>query len=550
MTATRPRRQNKRLSFFDLTSRGANATVRCMVLSNRIAFLPSRLQAATGWRRAGLAILFGAVMALSMPPFDLFPLLWICLPAALLLLRGAKNLRQAFAVGWCFSFGFLVCSLYWIAASMLVDFHTFWWAIPLSVAGLPAAFALYYGIATTIAWRLGAKGVGGAVTFGLMWFLADYARGHLFTGFPWNLLGYAWSGVLPMLQVTSVIGIHGLTLLTAVAASLPAALAEPARPRTARRVNEAAIAAMLLLAMGGGIRLILTHTDNFPDVRLRLVQPDIDQARKWLVAERQADFERTLNLTSAPPKDGGAAPTHYIWPETASTYYLSEDTEHREEIGRHIPAASAVITGVIRRDLDKNGNTRFYNSLVAVDGLGRLVAGYDKVHLVPFGEYVPLRKYIPIKAIAAEIGDFTPGDGVRSLRVLGLPVFSPLVCYEAIFPGAVTDPTDRPDFMINITNDAWYGQTIGPYQHFAIVRIRAIEEGMALVRAANTGISGVVDPAGRIRARIGLGQRGFIDSDLPQPLPQTLFEKWGEVPLWLLFMSFALAVIARRNKKQ
>jgi apolipoprotein N-acyltransferase len=377
-----------------------------------------------------------------------------------------------------------------------------------------------------------------------LWFLADEARGHVFGGFPWNLIGYAWSGVLPVLQSTSVIGIYGLTLLTIVAAALPASLTT--KTKAARIVCACGIALFVLLAMGGEARLLTTPIADVPDVRLRIVQPNTDQAHKWLMTERENDFQQLLDMTSAPADQ---PITHVIWPETASTYYLSEDNFHRAEIGQHIPAAGAVITGVIRRSLDQTGKTQFFNSLVAVDGLGRLVAGYDKVHLVPFGEFMPLRKYNPIPAVAVDTADFTPGDSARSLRVLGLPPFSPLICYESVFTGDVIDQTDRPEWILNVTNDAWYGQTIGPYQHFAIARVRAIEEGLPLVRAANTGISGVIDPLGRIKTKLSLGKRGVIDSNLPASLESTPFERLGDLPVFMITITLiVIRFLFRRHK--
>ncbi|MGB9154705.1 MAG: apolipoprotein N-acyltransferase, partial [Alphaproteobacteria bacterium] len=475
-------------------------------------------------------------MALSMPPFDFFPLLWVCFPALIFLLQGTTNARQAFVTGWSFAFGFLVFGLYWIAVSMFVDLAHFWWAVPLAVAGLPACFAIYYGIAAVIARRIGLSRLSGAITFGLLWFLADYARGHLFTGFPWNLTGYAWSGVLPVLQVTGIFGIYGLTLLTTVAACLPASVADTVK--AGRIACVASLMMFAVFAIGGEVRLQTTSVGTVPDVHLRLVQPNIAQTLKMRNDEREPGFQTLLDLSSA---KSDVQPTHIFWPETASTYYLSEDADHRQEIAARIPSSADVITGVVRRELDENGDTDFYNSLVVVDGLGRLVGGYDKAHLVPFGEFMPERKYIPfIKAVAASDADFSAGPGVRSLRVLGLPLFSPLICYEAIFPGDVVAQDDRPGFMVNLTNDAWYGNTTGPYQHFAIVRVRTIEEGLPLIRIANTGISGVIDPLGRIVQRLGLGKRGFIDSDLPNAMSVTFFSKWREAPLWSGFLILVL----------
>lgn len=505
----------------------------------------SYLRQISGWRRLGVAFVMGSVMALAMPPFDAFPLLWVCLPALIFLLQGTQTKVQAFFTGWSFTFGFFVFGLYWIAASMFVDIKHFWWAVPLSVAGLPAFFAVYYGIAAVAARKIGLSGLSGAVTFGLLWFLGDFARGHMFTGFPWILTGYAWSGVLPVLQVTSIVGIYGLTLMTAIAACLPAAFEDESK--SVRAAFASSILLFIALAVGGEVRLHTTDVQTTPDVRIRLVQPNVSQENKWLKSEREQHFNELIGLTAA----AGEKPvTHVFWPETASTYYLSEDASRRKQIAANIPAEAAVITGVIRRDLDKNGDTRFYNSMVAVDGLGRLVAGYDKAHLVPFGEFMPMRKILPLHALAASDADFSSGPGARSIRVLGLPLFSPLICYEAIFPGEVVDREDRPAFMVNMTNDGWYGHTTGPYQHFAIVRVRAIEEGLPLLRVANTGISGVIDPLGRVTARLGLGKQGVIDSNLPVAISTTFYAKWGNSLLWVAFSVLSVIITFGFCKKR
>ena len=296
----------------------------------------------------------------------------------------------------------------------------------------------------------------------------------------------------------------------------------------------ASLGVFVVLAIGGEIRLQTTTVGTVPNVRVRLVQPNISQKEKWKFDERADHFEGLLDL-SAMKSD--LPVTHVFWPETASPYYLSEEPAARQEMAaRMTSSTAALITGVIRRSMDEKGDTHFYNSLVAVDRLGRLVSGYDKSHLVPFGEFMPLRRYNPLPILAASSSDFYSGTGTRSLRVNGLPLFSPLICYEAIFPGDVVDREDRPGFMLNATNDGWYGQTTGPYQHFAIVRVRAIEEGLPLLRVANTGISGVIDPLGRVKERLGLGTRGFIDSDLPAFLPPTFFSKWEELPVWGAFV--------------
>ncbi len=483
------------------------------------------LQSARSWRRIGLAFVLGSLMAFAMPPFNIFPLLWLCFPALIFLVQSTETIGRAFFTGWSFAFGFFVFGLYWIAASMFVDIQRFWWAVPFSVAGLPAFLAVYYGIAAGAVRKIGLSGIRGAVIFGIFWFIADFLRGHLFTGFPWHLIGYTFTSFLPVLQISSVIGIYGLGLFTTVAACLPAALGFSST--SARRVFISSIALFVAFTLWGEFRLQTTPIGTTPDVRIRIVQPNISQSNKWRPSERESNFRKLIDLTASPSEE---PITHYFWPETASTYYLSEDAFQRKQIANSIPAPSFVITGVIQREIGMDGQMHFYNSVVVIDGLSRLVGSYDKAHLVPFGEFMPFRKILPLGAIAASEADFSAGSGPRSLRVRGLPLFSPLICYEAIFPGEVIDRKDRPDFLLNVTNDGWYGNTTGPHQHFAIARVRAIEEGLPLVRVANTGISGIVDPLGRIVQKLDLNTEGIIDGNLPAALPLTIYAKAHHFP--------------------
>jgi apolipoprotein N-acyltransferase len=500
-----------------------------------------------GWRRILVAIGFGCFGALAFPPISFFPILWLCFPALVVLLQGCMNWKQALVTGWAFSFGLLMCGLYWIAASMFVDIAQFWWAVPLSVAGLPAVFSIYYGVAMMLAWTCGVRGFSGVMGAALWWFLADCTRGHAFSGFPWNLEGYAWSAALPMLQITSVIGIYGLTLLTLAAAFLPALCLENGKKPHATIL--ASLVVLALCGVWGETRLMQNPTTDVPGVRLRIVQPNVDQKLKWLPENLEPNFQELLDFTSAP----GAKPiTHIVWPETAATFYLAEDPARRAMIADHLPAGGSLISGVVRRDLSEASQLQFHNSLITIDSNGDVTSEYDKHHLVPFGEYIPYRSALPfaLKPLIHMGVDFTPGDSAATLHVAGLPSFSPLVCYEVIFTGDVIPQNDRPQMLINVTNDGWYFNTAGPYQHFAMARVRAIEEGMPLVRSANTGISGVIDSYGRVTARLGIGIKGYTDADLPASIPPTFFERHRETPLWILFGALALGVILTRGKKK
>jgi apolipoprotein N-acyltransferase len=309
------------------------------------------------------------------------------------------------------------------------------------------------------------------------------------------------------------------------------------------------IALIGLIGLSGWVRLSQADTAPVPGVMLRVVQPNIAQTLKWVPAERARNFERLLELTASPVAAGAAPVTHVIWPETAVPFFLERDAGARQAMASVTPPGGGILTGAPRVRAEANGENRFWNSLHAVDGSGAVVASYDKFHLVPFGEYMPLRGILPVDGIAAGATDFSSGPGPATIQVPGLPPFSPLICYEVIFPGAVKDPGNRPDWLLNVTNDAWYGKSAGPHQHFAISRVRAVEEGLPLVRSANTGISGIIDSYGRVTAYLGLGERGIVDAALPGALPITPYGRIGDIILVLLLMSFSLVTtIARQTR--
>lgn len=463
-----------------------------------------------------LAFGLGFISALSFPPFNLIVLLFVGFSGLYMLLWRASSGWQAFLLGWSFSFGFLTLSLYWIAGALFVDIRSFWWALPFALLGLPACFSLYYGLAASLSYRVGLNKLYGLLVFTLCWFAADMARANLFTGFPWDIVGYAWSDVLPILQSVFFIRIEGLTLLTIMLAVVPASFLLTSRKNASLFCLGGAV--VLLLVAGFGVwRLNTVKVEMVPDVRLRLVQPNIDQAIKWKSERRFSNFQKLLSLSFS--SQGEKPITHYIWPETATAYYLSEEPVIRQRIAERMSEKSFLITGTVRRQEDtEKGIYNFYNSLIALDAKGSVVAGYDKFHLVPFGEYMPFRSLLPFDTIAGMGNDFTAGPGPTTIRVAGgLPPFSGLVCYEAIFAGDVVEKTDSPQLLLNVTNDAWYEGTIGPAQHFAISRVRAIEEGLPLIRVANKGVTAVVDPLGRVIARLEADEEGFVDSGLPKP---------------------------------
>jgi len=509
--------------------------------------LALRALALTGWRRYLSAFLLGALAAAALPPVDMTPVLLVSFGGLVWLEDGSHDGRQAFALGWSFGMGFFTAGLYWIGVALTVDWRQFWWLMPFAELGFPALLAVFTGLALLAsdyaARTLRLSGTARIVMLALCWSVLEYARGHVLTGFPWNLMGYAWSGGFPggiaVLQAGSVFGIYGLSFLTVLAACLPARLGAAAGMRFSPAL--AALAIVAALAGFGAWRLEANPRRDVPNITLRLVQPSIPQT---LVNDPQAlvaNFHRTLGLTLSPGFDKVSA---VIWPENGGPPFLDRDSDARLALARAAPPAGLVIAGTVRANPPPGPITRFWNSLAALDPRGDILATYDKHHLVPFGEYVPFRDVLPINKITPGTVDFSAGSGPATLAVPGLPPFSPLICYEAIFPEAVVDPDHRPAWLLNITNDAWYGFTSGPFQHLAIARMRAVEQGLALARDGNNGVSAMIDPLGRVVARLGLDDVGVLDVPLPQALAPTPYARFGDRGyLALLLLGLAAAAL-------
>jgi apolipoprotein N-acyltransferase len=507
----------------------------------------------SGGRRYGLAFLLGAAAAAAMPPTDLVPVLWVAFPGLLWLDENSGGAGTSFGLGYAFGFGFFVAGLYWIAGALFVDIARFWWLVPFAVVGLPALLAVYAGLALAAArlavrWlRLGPAGR--VVAFAIAWTAGEWARGHALTGFPWNLIGYAWSGGFPgslaMLQSAAWVGIYGLGFATVLAASLPALYGVPS-PVPLSKISRAApaigAALLLLVPAAAGVLRLARSQPVGTGIWLRIVQPSIPQNLKWEPGAAAANLRRLLTLSAAPSTHPLGA---ILWPEAAVPFFLGREAAARRAVAAVAPRHGYVITGALRANPPPQPVETVWNSLEAIDGAGQIVARYDKVHLVPFGEYVPFRKFLPFKKITAGTLDLSAGTGPRTLSLPGLPPFSPLICYEAIFPGAVVDEVLRPDWMLNITNDAWYGRSSGPFQHFAIARTRAVEEGLPLVRVANNGVSGVIDAQGRVPARINLDAVGYADMALPAAAAPTLYARAGDWMLLILLLLAALPVLLR-----
>ncbi len=508
--------------------------------------LAQGIGALRGWRRHLLAMGLGVCTTAAFAPIYLFPLLVPAFTGLLWLLAGVRRPRAALALGWSFGFGHMASGLYWIGLAFLVDAERFAFLLPVAVGALAGGMAIFPALSVLLAWSLSARGPARVAALAGAWLAVEWLRSWILTGFPWNLVGTAWSFSPEMMQVAAFGGVWILSLLSVAAAAAPAVLGEAGSGARRGRLGFAAAVFALPAALwlGGALRLAAAPAAGesaVEGIRLRLVQASIQQSLKWDPVLRREHVKNQMRLTLG---RGFEKITHVIWPETAVPFLLDRDAVLRRTIARAVPPGGALITGAPR-----GSQTQIWNSILALDSRGRILASYDKHHLVPFGEYVPFRSFLPVEKLAPGNIDFTPGPGLGLFSIPGAPAASPLVCYEIIFPGQVVAEGPRPAWLLNVTNDAWFGTSLGPYQHFASARLRAVEEGLPLVRAANTGISAVVDGYGRVIARLGLNEIGVIDAVLPRPVTSMpLFARIGNWSVAFLLFWTAVATFVLRRK--
>jgi apolipoprotein N-acyltransferase len=516
----------------------------------RLATLAAWVRRLDGWRRWLAALAAGAVSVSAMAPFFMAPALFLTLPVLVWLIEGAAEsrpegsgsvllggrFRAAAAVGWWFGFGFHLAGLYWVGAAFLVEADKFAVLLPVAVTLLPAGLALFHALAAACASLVQGSALRRVLALAVALSATEWLRGHILTGFPWNLIGYALTYPLELMQSAALLGVYGLTLVAVLVFASPAVvLAErlPPEARSARPWLLALAPAVIPLALAwvyGMARLSEPEPPSAAGVTLRLVQPSIPQHEKWRQEKQREFFLAHLELTATGPdgrRDGLDGITHVIWPEAAMPFLPLDHPEALAAIGELLPSGTQLIAGALRLEA-----SRAFNSLIAFDDEGRVVTLYDKLHLVPFGEYLPFQaalEAVGLEQIARRRGGFSGGLGPRRLlAVPGLPPIAALICYEAIFPAAVIQGPDRPGLLINLTNDGWFGDTMGPYQHFHQARVRAVEEGLPLIRAANNGISAAVDANGRVLGQLGIDARGVIDARLPGPLLQPPYARYGD----------------------
>lgn len=514
--------------------------------------LPACIVLSEGWSRRMFAFFAGALGAFALAPFSFTPAIAIPLCVAVWLIDGEPSARAAATDGWWLGFGYFFAGLWWLGAALLVEADQFAWALPLAVIGLPAALAIFTAFGfwlSRLLWSSGPARVF-ALAFGLS--VSEWLRGHLLTGFPWNVMGMALADAGPLAQTAALVGLYGLNLLTVIIFAAPATLIEVSARRLTRNPAMITAAALLIFTTAyGALRLVAGTTETVAGVRLRLMQPNLPQDAKFRPENGPEILRRYIALSgrATDPDHGGmAGVTHLVWPESAFPFILSRQPEALAAIGGMLKEAT-LITGAARTEHAESESGKIFNSIEVVRD-SRIVAFFDKIHLVPFGEYLPLAPVLGRLGVAHLVpGVWDPGAGPRELRAPGLPLLSPLVCYEAIFPEAAVERgagRGRPGALLNLTNDGWFGQTTGPYQHFAQARLRAIEQGLPLIRVANTGVSAIVDPYGRVLQSLPLGVEGVIDGLLPKPAASTIYARFGRFLVAFLFVAVLAAALAGR----
>jgi apolipoprotein N-acyltransferase len=540
--------------------------------------LPKLIAHLQTWRLALIAFVAGALSVLAMAPFFLWPILFFSFPILIWVLDAIclteadgevpltaylTRLRRAAFAGWAFGFGYFLGSVYWIGYAFYVDAERYAALMPFAVAGLAAGLGLFYAAPAVLAAAMWRSGYARLLAFAFAFFCADAARGYLLTGFPWNLFGEALAANDPHMQLAAYIGVYGLTL--AALLIFPAAAALIAAPGARQRRLWAPLCLAVIALAGSyafGTQRLLREAGEVEGVRVRIVQPNIPQRERWKPENQRWIFDRILSLSRGGTSGEDIATfTHVIWPESAVPFLFGFNrdilsvTVH-DILAELIPPGTTLILGAERAEGILSVDTRYsydraFNSLFVLGGGAAIEAIYDKAHLVPFGEYVPFHEVLTavgFRVFSHQLDGFDAGTAPAPLiETPHAPAFMPLICYEIIFPGRVPNEQARPGWLVNVTNDAWFGDSTGPYQHLHQARIRAVEEGLPVMRAANTGISAVIDPFGRVLAQLSLGNAGVIDHGLPRALPATFYEKtrlpWFTV-LFLFPLQLYLAFVA------
>lgn len=481
----------------------------------------------------------GAIAATGLAPLNIWGVSLAALSILIWRMARADSARSAFLRALAGGLGWFAFGMFWIVEPFLVEPEIYGWMAPFALILMALGGAMFWSLPVWLASRVCAGPVSRTIAIVAVLILSDWLRGWIFTGLPWNLIGHVWVGT-PVAQIAAWVGAVGLSALALTAAALPSLFWGSGGTRNFLGI----VASFIVIAIAWIAGAARQDQPLPPDtgLQLRIVQPNADQQLKWSPEWSRLFFERLLDLSAAPgPRDV------VIWPETAVNFLLND-------AGEVMPAMSRAAGAPLVLGIQRQNGSRYFNSLATVTPGGDVTEIYDKFHLVPFGEYIPwgdALAQLGISAFAAQQGNgYSAGPGPVTMSLPGLPDFQPLICYEAIFPQHLRDLENRPGWLLQITNDAWFGKLSGPYQHLAQAQLRAIESGLPLIRSANTGVSAVIDARGNIRARLPLDQAGRIDATLPGALPQTLWLTWGPSPVLILSLLALFSAIWLGRKDQ
>ena len=481
----------------------------------------------TGWRAWLASYLAGVLMIAAFAPFYVWPAIFVALPVFYHLSHHANSARDAARRGFFFGYGHAMAGTYWIANALLVDVEKFGWLIPFSVLGLSAVLAIWFALFGWWMHKLRSpRPLKNILRFAVLWVLIEYLRSIGMFGFPWNLAGYVSLASLHVAQLASIVGVFGLSFFVVLVGTLPV---------LGYRKAFVAIALIIGAAYGYGAWRI-PETTALTNTTLRIVQPSIPQDVKWTPQGKMESLKLHADMTRA---EKGITPDVIIWSESAFPYALRDDSLWPARLGSLLLQKQILITGSVRAK-GEGPDFKIWNSMVAIDASGKVRATYDKHQLVPFGEFVPLRNVLSLDKITPGDTDFSRGVGAQTITLDAIPTFSPLICYEVIFPWLAVDHAKRPEWLLNITNDAWYGNSPGPYQHFSAAQMRAIEQGLPVVRAANNGISAIIDPYGRILNRLNLNERDFFDAKLPSSVMPTIYFSYRDMLIFVLIIAIII----------
>ncbi|WP_024864174.1 apolipoprotein N-acyltransferase [Bartonella doshiae] len=518
-------------------------------LNNFILFLFS----VTGWKRQAWVFLCGALTSFALPPFYLTPLCFFTFPVFTVLLDAIKTIENkkkrlltyALSCG-TFGFSYFICSLWWLSNALLTDPATFGWAVPFAILCPPIYLSLYWFFAGFIIGLLWTQGIARffVLAFGLG--LAEWLRALLFTGFPWNALGYTAMPTPIFMQSDVIVGLYGMNILVVLAYSLPTVLLTKEKKKPALFL----CASLILVHSGFGFYRLNT-APNIADYQknshwVRIVQPSIQQNVKLDNTTREALFTMHMNLSLIPKAETIPEPDFIIWPEASIPYLLFDNSNITMRIASLLKPNQWAIIGAMRASKDASDlQTKYFNTIAVINAKGHILNTSDKLHLVPFGEYLPyqdLFKKIGLHALADNIGGYSAATARKTVVMPNGFSYLPLICYEAIFPNEMSFQGSPPQAIINVTNDAWFGVTPGPYQHLQQAQLRAVELGIPLIRAANNGISAVIDSYGRIIVALQQNAVGIIDS----PIPSSVSPLWGnEYRIFSTFILFILMLLCR-----